>query len=225
MSRDPAILTSFVKIGNSKLIDMTSQFKNGNRPLHLLEAQDNNYFLEQDIPVTHQSFPGKESDMPNPKPTYDELPEAGGTNTTYKSAGKLKGKRALITGGDSGIGAATALLFAREGASDITIVYLPAEEDDAMGTKKDVDGAGGKCHLFSADLTKKENCERAVQFAVDKMQGIDILFNNAACEYTFNTKSFTADISLQIRWLWRIFKTCLMTSGCIRLTSIFMLCT
>ena len=137
--------------------------------------------------------------MPNPKPTYDDLPEAGGTSATYKPAGKLKGKRALITGGDSGIGAATALLFAREGVSDITIVYLPEEEDDAMGTKKDVEGAGGKCHLFSADLTKKENCEKAVQFAVDKMQGIDILFNNAACVYKFRAKIFTADFLFQIR--------------------------
>ncbi|EGR50083.1 uncharacterized protein TRIREDRAFT_3055 [Trichoderma reesei QM6a] len=117
--------------------------------------------------------------MPNPKPTRDELPEAGGTSVTYKAANKLEGKRALITGGDSGIGAATAVLFAKEGAV-ITTVYLPDEEQDAQDTKKQVEEAGGKCYLFAADLVKKENCQAAVDFALEKMGGIDILFNNAA---------------------------------------------
>jgi NAD(P)-dependent dehydrogenase (short-subunit alcohol dehydrogenase family) len=119
--------------------------------------------------------------MPDPKPKFEELPEAGGSEVTYKAAGKLKGKRALVTGGDSGIGAATVLLFAREGA-DSTIVYLPEEEKDAQNTKKRVEELGAKCHLLAADLTKMENCQKAVDFAVEKMGGIDILFNNAACK-------------------------------------------
>lgn len=119
--------------------------------------------------------------MPSPKPTREELPDAGGTATTYKAANKLKGKRALITGGDSGIGAATAVLFAKEGAIS-TIVHLPEEEQDAQDTKRQVEASGGTCHLFAADLVNKENCQRAIDFALQNMKGIDILFNNAACK-------------------------------------------
>jgi len=149
-------------LNSSSNLTMASQFK-----------------TEKDIPVTKQSFPGKDVDMPNPKPTFEEVPEAGGQDATYKAADKLKGKRALITGGDSGIGAASAILFAREGA-DSTIVYLPEEEDDAQNTKKRIEELGAKCHLISRDLTSKSNCKEVVDFAVEKMGGIDILFNNAA---------------------------------------------
>ncbi|KAG8414057.1 hypothetical protein J3458_011710 [Metarhizium acridum] len=161
---------------------MTSKFKDGMRdPSGQFSSPcpSNKSTIEQDIPVSKQTFPGMERDMPSPKPTREELPEAGGTATTYKAANKLKGKRALITGGDSGIGAATAVLFAKEGAIS-TIVYLPEEEQDAQDTKKQVEGSGGTCHLFSADLVKKENCQKAIDFAMEKMDGIDILFNNAA---------------------------------------------
>lgn len=136
---------------------------------------------ERNIPVTHQDFPGKESKMPDPKPVHDQVPDSQGNKVSYKAADKLKGKKALITGGDSGIGSATAILFAKEGA-DSTIVYLPEEEEDAQNTKKQVEEAGAKCHLIAVDLTKRENCQKAVDFAVEKMGGIDILFNNAACE-------------------------------------------
>ncbi|CAF3550464.1 unnamed protein product [Fusarium graminearum] len=139
-----------------------------------------NFKNEKDIPVSHQDFPGTERDMPNPQATRDELPEAGGNSRTYQGSGKLKGKRALITGGDSGIGAASALLFGREGTSDIVIAYLPEEEKDAQDTKKQVEGEGAKVHLISLDLSKQENCRKLVDFAVEKMKGIDILFNNAA---------------------------------------------
>lgn len=121
--------------------------------------------------------------MPDPKPTREELPDAGGTSTTYKAADKLHGKRALITGGDSGIGAATAVLFAKEGAVS-TIVYLPEEEKDAQDTKKQVESLGGTCHLFATDLAKRENCQKAIDFSLEKMGGIDILFNNAACTFS-----------------------------------------
>ncbi|EXL74985.1 oxidoreductase [Fusarium oxysporum f. sp. conglutinans race 2 54008] len=139
-----------------------------------------NFKNEKDIPVSHQDFPGTEREMPNPKATRDELPEAGGNSRTYQGSGKLKGKKALITGGDSGIGAASALLFGREGVSDIVIAYLPEEEKDAQDTKKQVENEGAKVHLISLDLSKQENCKKLVDFAVEKMNGIDILFNNAA---------------------------------------------
>ncbi|KAH7328719.1 short chain dehydrogenase [Stachybotrys elegans] len=130
-------------------------------------------------PVSKQSFPGTTDEMPDPKPVYDELPGIGGNKVTYKAAAKLRGLKALITGGDSGIGAATAVLFAREGA-DSTIIYLPDEEKDAQDTKKRVNELGCKCHLFATDLSKRENCKKAVDFAVEQMGVIDILFNNAA---------------------------------------------
>ncbi|KAG6003613.1 hypothetical protein E4U21_001858 [Claviceps maximensis] len=133
---------------------------------------------EQDIPISKQSFPGTDRDMPGPKPVKDELPDSSGDSLDYMAANKLKGKRALITGGDSGIGSATAILFAKEGAI-VTIAYLAEEEDDARDTKKQVEKVGGTCHLMSADLVKRENCQKVVDFAVEKMGGIDILFNNA----------------------------------------------
>ncbi|KAM3499463.1 hypothetical protein MY10362_007281 [Beauveria mimosiformis] len=132
-----------------------------------------------EIPVTKQSFPGKEHDMPGPKPTRDRLPSTGGGAETYRAADKLRGKRAIIAGGDSGIGAATALLFAREGAVS-TIAYLPDEEKDAQDTRRQVEELGGTCYLVALDLVKRENCRAVVDFAVEKMGGIDILFNNAA---------------------------------------------
>lgn len=112
-----------------------------------------------------------------------------------------RGKKAIITGGDSGIGAATALLFAKEGA-DSTIAYLPEEEKDARETKRQVEEQGRQCHLIALDLTKRENCKKVVDFAMEKMGAIDILFNNVAYqmmvediadlsedqwEHTFNT--------------------------------------
>lgn len=124
--------------------------------------------------------------MPDPKPTHQEIPDdVGGGKMTYKAAGKLKGKKALITGGDSGIGAASAILFAHEGA-DSTIVYLPEEEEDAQNTKKEIESIGAECYLIARDLTKKEHCQEIVDFALEKMGSIDILFNNAACESQVN---------------------------------------
>lgn len=133
------------------------------------------------IPVTKQSFPGKESEMPDqPEPQRTYLPGEEGKKIPYLAAGKLKGKNAVITGGDSGIGRATAILFAEEGA-DSLIAYLPDEEKDAQETKKAVEAHGRRCHLFSADLSKQENCKRLADEAVKTFGGkIDILFNNAA---------------------------------------------
>jgi NADPH:quinone reductase-like Zn-dependent oxidoreductase len=136
---------------------------------------------EKNIPVSKQEFPGTEREMPEPKPVREELPDSDGS-TKYRAANKLEGKRALITGGDSGIGAATAVLFAKEGAIS-TIIYLAEEQKDAEDTKRQVEALGGKCHLFTADLSTKEGCLKAIDFSLEKMGGIDILFNNAACKF------------------------------------------
>lgn len=130
------------------------------------------------MPVQKQDVPGKEKDL-DPKPQYDQIPTPDGGYQLYKAAGKLEGRKALITGGDSGIGRATAVLFAMEGA-DSFIVYLPEEEEDAQQTKKLVEEKGRKCYLHSTDLRNRENCKKVVDAAVKEMGGIDILFNNAA---------------------------------------------
>ena len=116
-----------------------------------------------------QDFPGHGSRM-TPKPDLGEA--------TYKGNGRLAGKRAIITGGDSGIGAAVAIAFAREGA-DLVIAYLD-EADDANEVKGWVEKAGRKCVLVPGDLSSPDHCKKVVDTAVAELGGLDILVNNAA---------------------------------------------
>lgn len=134
------------------------------------------------VPVQHQRKPGSQAEMEDPKPVSTMLPTDDCGYQTYKAAGKLTGRRAIITGGDSGIGRATAILFAMEGASSL-IVYLPEEEEDAQETKKQVQEAGRECHCLAIDVRSKENCQKIVDTAVERMGGIDILVNNAAYQH------------------------------------------
>lgn len=96
----------------------------------------------------------------------------------YAPAGKLAGKRALITGGDSGIGRSVAVLFAMEGA-DVAIVY-DQEDDDAKRTRQLVESHGQRCEVIRADVGEEANCRQAVARTVDVLGGLDILVNNAA---------------------------------------------
>lgn len=123
--------------------------------------------------------------MEDPKPVSTRLPTEDGGYQTYKAAGKLEGKRAIITGGDSGIGRAIAILFAMEGASSL-IIYLPEEEEDAQETKRRVKEAGRECHCLAIDIRKKENCKKVIDTALQCMGGIDILVNNAAFQNMLN---------------------------------------
>jgi len=125
--------------------------------------------LEKQIPPQKQELPGSEQQM-EPKPVTD--------NPDYKPTGKLKDKVALITGGDSGIGKAVAILFAKEGAK-VAIVYLN-EQEDANETKEIVEKYGGILLQIPGDISKEEFCKEAVQKTVDKFGKIDILVNNAA---------------------------------------------
>jgi NAD(P)-dependent dehydrogenase (short-subunit alcohol dehydrogenase family) len=109
---------------------------------------------------------------------FDRIPTPDGGSKQYQGSGKLKGLNAIITGGDSGIGRASAILFAHEGANTF-IAYLPDEQEDAEWTKKRVEELGQKCTLFPTDLTKRENCQKVIDEAVKVFGGkIDILFNN-----------------------------------------------
>lgn len=142
--------------------------------------------------VQHQQSPGLESKL-DPQPRYQA--------EAYKAADKLTGKVALITGGDSGIGRAVAVLFAREGAS-VAINYLPEEESDAKKTEQEIKKCGRQCLLLPGDLSDPETCDELVDKTVDEFGKLDILVSNAAfqqrtdkiedlkdedLEHTFNT--------------------------------------
>jgi NAD(P)-dependent dehydrogenase (short-subunit alcohol dehydrogenase family) len=122
------------------------------------------------FPAQHQEKPGLESRL-SPRPNY-QAPE-------YKAAGKLQDKVALITGGDSGIGRAVAVLYAREGA-DVALVYLPEEESDAVETRQAINAAGRRALLIPGDVTSADFCEHAVQATIEEFGRLDILVNNAA---------------------------------------------
>jgi NAD(P)-dependent dehydrogenase (short-subunit alcohol dehydrogenase family) len=125
---------------------------------------------EQQQPPQHQDQqPGVQGQM-NPQPKI--------ARRDYKGSDKLTDKVALITGGDSGIGQSTALLFAREGA-DVAIVYL-AEDEDAQKTKQLVEGEGRRCLTIRGDVGDESFCRRAVDQTVKEFGKLDILVNNAA---------------------------------------------
>lgn len=115
--------------------------------------------------------------MEGPEPINDQLPTPEGGAQPYKAAGKLDGKKALITGGDSGIGRAVAILYAMEGAES-TIAYLPEEEKDAKETQRLVEEKGGKVHLIPTDLREAKNCKSVVEKTLEKMGRINILVLN-----------------------------------------------
>jgi len=124
-----------------------------------------------------QNLPGLEKNM-EPSSETTKL-EGKGDFVEYLAAGKLKGNKALITGGDSGIGRSVAVLFAREG-SDVSIVYLPEEQPDAEETKKMVEKEGRECLLIPGDLMDNETCRKAVEKHMEKFGALHVLVNNAS---------------------------------------------
>src|SRR5947209_4640342 len=122
------------------------------------------------MPPQHQEKPGIESKI-RPRPEY-EAP-------LYKGSGKLEDKVALITGGDSGIGRAVAVLYAREGA-DVAIVYLAEEQADADETRRAVEEEGRRCLLLPGDVIRPASCREAVERTVREFGKLDVLVNNAA---------------------------------------------
>lgn len=125
---------------------------------------------KQTLPPQHQNKqPGIESEM-TPKPKSEDY--------TYKGSEKLKGKVAIITGGDSGIGRAVAIYYAKEGA-DVVVVYLN-EHKDAKETQKQVESEGRKCHLIAGDIGEEAFCKQIVDETMANFSKIDIVVNNAA---------------------------------------------
>jgi NAD(P)-dependent dehydrogenase (short-subunit alcohol dehydrogenase family) len=124
---------------------------------------------EPDYPEQEQAFPGLACRM-NPKPDHGE--------DSYRGSDRLKGKRALITGGDSGIGAAVAIAYAREGA-DVAISYLPEEQEDADHIIALIEAEGREAVAIPGDLRDEVFCQRLIDEAVKELGGLDILVNNA----------------------------------------------
>jgi NAD(P)-dependent dehydrogenase (short-subunit alcohol dehydrogenase family) len=132
-------------------------------------------FPRPPFPKQQQASPGKSTAM-DPQPDYGEK--------TYKGSGRLKDKIAVITGGDSGIGRAVALAYAREGAH-VLVAYLN-EEQDARETRRLVEDAGRRCILFSGDIAERDVCVRLIDAAVKHFGRIDVLVNNAAHQMSFD---------------------------------------
>lgn len=126
-------------------------------------------YVKPPFPQQKQEVPGTEGEM---------TPKADHGEETYRGSGKLKGRKAIITGGDSGIGRAVAIAFAREGA-DVLISYL-SEEKDAKETARYIEEAGQKAVLVAGDISEEAHCKKIVERAVQEFGQIDVLVNNAA---------------------------------------------
>jgi hypothetical protein len=128
------------------------------------------------FPEQPQPLPGH-TDAMEPRPDHGE--------DSYRGSGRLDGKKAVITGGDSGIGRAVAIAFAREGA-DVAISYLPEEEDEAQEVRGWIEKAGRQALLLAGDISSAEHCRAVIGRAAEAFGRIDILVNNAAHQRTFS---------------------------------------
>ncbi|PZR53190.1 NAD(P)-dependent dehydrogenase [Xylanimonas oleitrophica] len=145
------------------------------------------------FPAQQQEPPGHTGDM-TPRPDHGE--------TSYEGSGKLVGRHALVTGGDSGIGRATAIAFAREGA-DVAISYLPEEEADAQETAQWIEKAGRKAVLLPGDIRDEATAREVVDRAASELGGLDVLVNNAG--FQMARRESVEDIATED--LDRVFKT------------------
>lgn len=149
------------------------------------EMQDpRSQYGELDIPPQTQPEPGLDAKLE---------PRADHGIDTYKGLGRLKGRKALITGADSGIGRAVAMAFAREGA-DVALLYLPEEQEDADVTIREIEAAGAKAVALPGDITSESFCQQMVRQAVEKLGPIDILVNNAGKQrFVENVEDLTTE--------------------------------
>ena len=149
-------------------VDADDRMKPKSTPVGAMQAGARKYPAPP-FPKQHHPKPGQEAEI-KPAPLYDA--------PFWRGSGKLENKVALVTGGDSGIGRAVAVLFAREGA-DVAIVYL-SEDDDADLTKQAVESEGRRCITLRGDVADLAFCRKAVANTVKQLGGLDVLVNNAA---------------------------------------------
>jgi NAD(P)-dependent dehydrogenase (short-subunit alcohol dehydrogenase family) len=136
-------------------------------------------YAKADPTEQHSSAERTEQQIPHPGLTGDLVEQPDHGERTYRGSGRLEGRRAVITGGDSGIGRAVAIAFAREGA-DVLVSYLPEEEEDAQETLRWVTDAGRRGVAVPGDIQDEAHCRAIVDRAVSELGGLDVLVNNAA---------------------------------------------
>ncbi len=151
--------------------------------------------VKRSMPAQTQVKPGLESKM-TPRPLYHA--------PNYRGSSKLMDQVAIVTGGDSGIGRAVCVLFAREGA-DVAIVYLPAEQSDAEETAQAIEHEGRKALLIPGDVTKSKFCQSAVAKTVKQFGKLDILVNNAAYQQTHERLEDISDTEFELTFRTNIF--------------------
>lgn len=156
-------------------------------------------FEKQDPQREQPELEPKMQEPPGTTEAMDPRPDHG--EHSYRGTQRLTGRRAVITGGDSGIGRAVAIAFAREGA-DVLFTHLPAERRDAEQTVKWVEDAGARAIPMEVDLTRPEDCERVVRHAVESFERIDVLVNNAAYQMSVDGVEELSDEQLD-----RVMKT------------------
>ncbi|MDQ8730925.1 SDR family oxidoreductase [Bradyrhizobium sp. LHD-71] len=157
-------------------VDASDRNQSGkDKPKGAVQAGARKY-PEPPLPAQHHAKPGNEATLV-PEPMYDA--------PHYEGSNKLRGKVAIITGGDSGIGRSVAVLFAREGAN-IAIVYL-SEHDDARDTKRAVEKEGQRCLLIAGDVSDAAFCKDAIAQTIEEFGRLDILVNNAAFQEHVNS--------------------------------------
>jgi NAD(P)-dependent dehydrogenase (short-subunit alcohol dehydrogenase family) len=154
-------------------------------------------------PVQHQPEPGLQGPM-TPVPDLGE--------TTYRGLGRLTGRRALITGGDSGIGGAVAIAFAREGA-DVAISYLPEEEPDARHVLEQIEAAGRVGIGLPGDITDPAHCRSLVADAVEGLGGLDIVVNNAGKQLAVESVEELSDEQFELTFRTNVFATFWITKA------------
>ncbi len=157
------------------------------------------------VPRQQQAMPGTTAEM-KPVPDHGEK--------SYRGSGRLAGKRAIITGGDSGIGRAVAIAFAREGA-DLLIAYL-CEHDDAKETARWVEEAGRKCVLLAGDIQDPAHCRKVIDEASARLGGIDILVNNAAHQASFDDIQDISDEEWELTFKVNIHAMFYLTKAAVR---------
>ena len=139
--------------------------------------------MQQDPKALHKEPPFDKQPQPFPGVTAKMRPEPDHGEDTYRGSGRLEGRRALVTGADSGIGRAVAIAFAREGA-DVAISFLPEEQEDAEQVAEWIRKAGRRALLLPGDLTDASRCREIVGRTAEAFGGIDTLVNNAAYQHT-----------------------------------------
>ncbi len=160
-------------------------------------------------PLPEPPFPEQQQPMPGKSALMDPQPDYG--EETYRGSGRLSDKKAVITGGDSGIGRAVALAFAREGA-DILVSYYD-EHEDARETRRLIEGAGRRCLLVSGDIKDPSHCRALISKAAATFGRIDILVNNAAHQASFDAAEEISDEEWDVTFRTNIYSMFYLTKA------------